>query len=281
MFATFQHPGWFTRTTRKSRNHHLLGDHDAAVRQGDTKKHRARLVRALHDSAEDVAVTDLAGDTGRCHHVCRGPAQRVGRDEGRSTPSRCSRQGRPAWRRFARFGTHARLSPVLPLEMALRLVVTVVCIAGCSGCLDSASSPTAATSTPQTTPTVSATQPPATTPPHKRRSHVHIAHAALMLGEGRTRKNFVTRYPGGTFALHASAPSDARFYVLITNGEPETLLGRFLTFSAHRCPTHGRRIVCRAGPFESIPPTLKPWTVWVIKESRPPARITVRLTFRR
>jgi hypothetical protein len=187
---------------------------------------------------------------------------------------------RRAWRTFARLGTPERPSPVLSVEMALRLVVTVVCIAGCSGCLGSSSSPTAATSAPRTTPTVSTTQPSGTTSPRTRRSHVHAVRASLALGKGRTRKSFVTRYPGGSFDLRMSAPSNARFYVLITNGEPETLLGRFLTFSAHRCPTRGRRIVCHAGPFEAIP-ELKPWTVWVVKESIPPAAITVRLAFSR
>ena len=162
----------------------------------------------------------------------------------------------------------------------MRVVITVVCVVGCSGCLGSSSSPTATTSAPRTAPAGSvATRPPATTSPRKRRSHVHVADASLALGEGRTRKNFVTRYPGGSFTLHTSAPSNARFYVRITNGEPQALLGRYLTFSARRCPTRGLRIMCHAGPFEAIPPTLNPWTVWVVKESLPPGTIRVRLTF--
>ena len=91
----------------------------------------------------------------------------------------------------------------------------------------------------------------------------------------------MTRYPGGGFALHTSGPATGRWYVQITNGEPDALLGRYLTFSAHRCSTRLARIVCNAGPFEAIPPTLAPWKVWVVKESLAPAMITVRLTFDR
>ena len=88
----------------------------------------------------------------------------------------------------------------------------------------------------------------------------------------------MTRYPGGSFALQTSAPTTARWYVRITNGEPDALLGRYLTFSAHRCPQRGTRIVCQAGPFEAIP-QIHSWTVWIVKNSRAPATITVQLTF--
>jgi hypothetical protein len=91
----------------------------------------------------------------------------------------------------------------------------------------------------------------------------------------------VTRYPGGSFGLRTSGPPTARWYVRITNGEADALLGPYLTFPDRRCHRRGNRIVCTAGPFEAIPPTAKPWTVWAVKHSPARATITVRLTFTR
>ncbi len=101
--------------------------------------------------------------------------------------------------------------------------------------------------------------------------------ATLSLARGNSRASFLTRYPGGSFDAWLTAPRTTRFHFFIR------VLGRLLdgfpTFNAGHCRTHGPLMVCHAASFEAIPTAYNPWRVWVVKTSKPAARIKVRLSF--
>lgn len=138
-----------------------------------------------------------------------------------------------------------------------RLVAPLLCLA-LAGCLDS---PGATRSTHE--------------PVHHRLPVRRVVE--LTLGSGRSRAGFATRYPGGAFTILTAAPRAARYHVVLEVAGIRA--DGFPRFRRDACTRHGSQLVCRAGPFESIPTGFGPWRVTVVKTSAEPATVRVRLRF--